>query len=314
MKQSWPPARESSPGETDPSQPRREAVPRFSTVHRGHGHRLAARRPHGPEQPRHVVPLPARHEDDARGDRQPAGPVRDRAEEAAGVGAAAARDQRRAHERADAVRELGARRARLLLERAPRPSRARPPRRRPPRLDQPLLQQERPRSLDPGLHRQERPEHGLDDRPLQRRSALRAGLPGQREQQRRRLRLRHQRRLPSFDLEVRRMIWREKRIPLAILGVFLLANAVFFFTYRVQYENRLSALEADKHAAEQHLEQLRARRAQTEQQIAAYRKAQADLATIYNERWATLPERFTALINEVKRLETASQLIGRSHS
>lgn len=109
------------------------------------------------------------------------------------------------------------------------------------------------------------------------------------------------------------MIWREKRIPLAILGVFLLANAVFFFTYRVQYENRLSALEADKHAAEQHVEQLRARRAQTEQQIAMYRKAQAEIATIYNDRWSTVPERFTALINEVKRLETASQLIGRSH-
>jgi len=109
------------------------------------------------------------------------------------------------------------------------------------------------------------------------------------------------------------MIWREKRIPLAILGVFLLANAVFFFTYRVQYENRLNALDADKHAAEQRLEQLRARRIQTERQIAAYRKAQADLAAIYNDRWATVPERFTALINEVKRLETASQLIGRSH-
>jgi cell division protein FtsB len=109
------------------------------------------------------------------------------------------------------------------------------------------------------------------------------------------------------------MIWREKRIPLGILGVFLLANAVFFFTYRVQYENRLSALEADKHAAEQRLEQLRARRAQTEQQIAAYRKAQAEIARIYNDRWSTVPERFTALINEVKRLETASQLIGRSH-
>jgi len=109
------------------------------------------------------------------------------------------------------------------------------------------------------------------------------------------------------------MIWREKRIPLAILGVLLLANAVFFFTYRVQYENRLSALESDKHAAEQRLEQLRARRAQTERQIATYRKAQAEIATIYNERWSTLPERFTALVNEVKRLETASQLIGRSH-
>jgi hypothetical protein len=109
------------------------------------------------------------------------------------------------------------------------------------------------------------------------------------------------------------MIWREKRIPLAILGVFLLANAVFFFTYRVQYENRLSGLEGDKHAAEQRLEQVRLQRLRNDQQYAAFRKAQNDLAVIYNERWATVPERFTALLNEVKRLETASQLIGRSH-
>jgi hypothetical protein len=109
------------------------------------------------------------------------------------------------------------------------------------------------------------------------------------------------------------MIWREKRIPLAILGLFLAANAVFFFTYRVQYENRLSGLEGDKHAAEQRLEEVRLRRLRTDQQYAAFRKAQSDLAVIYNERWATVPERFTALINEVKRLEVASQLIGRSH-
>jgi hypothetical protein len=110
------------------------------------------------------------------------------------------------------------------------------------------------------------------------------------------------------------MIWREKRIPLIILGVFLLANAVFFFTYRIQYENRLQGLEADKAAAEQRLANVRAERAKTEQQIASYRKAQGDLNVIYNEKWATEPERLTALINEVKRLEQASQLVGRTHS
>ncbi|HEV2722608.1 MAG TPA: hypothetical protein VG323_21475 [Thermoanaerobaculia bacterium] len=110
------------------------------------------------------------------------------------------------------------------------------------------------------------------------------------------------------------MIWRERRIPLAILGVFLLANAVFFFTYRVQYENRLSGLEADKQTAEQHLQAVRTQRARAEMQVATYRKAQTDLTNIYNERWATQPERLTALINEVKRLETASNLIGSSHA
>jgi hypothetical protein len=110
------------------------------------------------------------------------------------------------------------------------------------------------------------------------------------------------------------MIWREKRIPLAILGVFLLANAVFFFTYRVQYENRLQGLEADKHAAEQRLANVRADRVKTEQQIASYRKAQNELAVIYNDKWSTEPERLTALISEVKRLEEASQLIGKAHA
>jgi len=64
---------------------------------------------------------------------------------------------------------------------------------------------------------------------------------------------------------------------------------------------------------EEQLAQVRAKRSLTERQIAAFRKAQADLTTIYNDRWATEPERFTALVNEVKRLEQASQLIGRSH-
>ena len=41
------------------------------------------------------------------------------------------------------------------------------------------------------------------------------------------------------------MIWREKRTLLFVLGAALLANAIFFFTYRVQYENRLRALDAD---------------------------------------------------------------------
>lgn len=110
------------------------------------------------------------------------------------------------------------------------------------------------------------------------------------------------------------MIWREKRIPLIVLGVFLLANAGFFFTYRVQYENRLHDLETKKHETEQRLQAVRAQRAAAEQQIAAYRKAQLELSSIYNERWATEPERLTALISEVKRLENVSQLIGRSHA
>lgn len=108
------------------------------------------------------------------------------------------------------------------------------------------------------------------------------------------------------------MIWREKKIPLAILGVLLLANALFFFTYRVQYENRLRDLDDSKHQAQMRLAQVHNERLQVERQIASYKKAQQDLAVIYDDRWSTEVDRFTALVNEVKRLAVASQLVPKS--
>jgi hypothetical protein len=45
-----------------------------------------------------------------------------------------------------------------------------------------------------------------------------------------------------------------------------------------------------------------------EQQLAAYKKAQADLQMLYNDRWSTPMLRLTALIDEVKRLAAASHL------
>jgi uncharacterized protein YxeA len=110
------------------------------------------------------------------------------------------------------------------------------------------------------------------------------------------------------------MIWREKKVPLIILAVLLLANALFFFTYRVQYENRLRDLEDNKVQAQMRLQQVRNDRLQIERQIAAYKRAQKDLAVIYNDRWSTEVERFTALVNEVKRLAVASQMVPKSIS
>ena len=56
------------------------------------------------------------------------------------------------------------------------------------------------------------------------------------------------------------MIWREHRVLLIALGALLLANAIFFFTYRVQYEARLSALDTRLTQAEDQLQQARTRR------------------------------------------------------
>jgi len=104
------------------------------------------------------------------------------------------------------------------------------------------------------------------------------------------------------------MIWREKRVMLTVLGVLLAANALFFFTYRVQYEARLSALDARMKEANARLQRARAKRTAAEQQLRSYDTVRRDLQTLYDQRWATQAERFTKLINEVKRLAAQSQL------
>jgi hypothetical protein len=110
------------------------------------------------------------------------------------------------------------------------------------------------------------------------------------------------------------MIWREKRVLLIVLGLLLLANTLFFFTYRVQYVSRLQDLDARQEQAEAQLDQARNARITAEQQLAAYKKVQADLQVLYNERWSTPMQRLTALIDEVKRLAAASHLQPPSYS
>lgn len=110
------------------------------------------------------------------------------------------------------------------------------------------------------------------------------------------------------------MIWREKRVLLTILGILLLANTAFFFTYRVQYENRLEDLQSRLSGSEGKLERARAARAAAQQQLDAYKKTQTDIQALYNQRWATEPERFTALVTEIKKVTAASQLIPRALS
>lgn len=104
------------------------------------------------------------------------------------------------------------------------------------------------------------------------------------------------------------MIWREKRVLLIILGLLLLANTVFFFTYRVQYVSRLQDFDARQEQAQAQLDQAHAARVAAEQQLAAYKKVETDLQVLYNQRWSTPMQRLTALIDEVKRLAAASHL------
>ncbi len=104
------------------------------------------------------------------------------------------------------------------------------------------------------------------------------------------------------------MIWRERRGLLIILGVLLLANTIFFFTYRVQYESRLRDLDTRLDTVKAQLEQARRTRVGTEQQVAAYKRIDGNVREIYENRWSTEPQRLTAIIAEVKRLAAASNL------
>lgn len=105
------------------------------------------------------------------------------------------------------------------------------------------------------------------------------------------------------------MIWREKRVLLIVLGVLLLANLVFFFTYRVQYQSRLQSLDDRLSQAEGQLEQARTARIRAEQTYRSYKQIETDVDRIYNQHWATQSERLTAMISEVKRLTVASSLV-----
>lgn len=110
------------------------------------------------------------------------------------------------------------------------------------------------------------------------------------------------------------MIWREKRILLLILAALLAGNTIFFFTYRVQYENRLRELDARRDAIRGELETAKRARLSAEQQLAGYRKVEKDVRQIYDGEWSTQAQRLTSFISEVMRLGAASQLVPKSYA
>lgn len=109
------------------------------------------------------------------------------------------------------------------------------------------------------------------------------------------------------------MIWREKRWLLIVLGVLLAANTLFFFTYRVQYQSRLDALDERMADAERQLLQARASRVRAETTLQSYHQVERDVVVVFDEHWSTEEARLTRLIAEVKRLAVASSLIPASY-
>ena len=110
------------------------------------------------------------------------------------------------------------------------------------------------------------------------------------------------------------MIWREKRLLLIVLAILLAANTIFFFTYRVQYENRLRSLDDQRDTVKAELDAAKHSRVVAEQQLAGYHKVEKDIRQIYDDEWSTQNERLTPFIGEVMRLATASQLVPRSYA
>ncbi|MGZ5477313.1 MAG: hypothetical protein ACXWH1_12555, partial [Thermoanaerobaculia bacterium] len=110
------------------------------------------------------------------------------------------------------------------------------------------------------------------------------------------------------------MIWKEKRVLLLVLAALLIANTIFFFTYRVQYQSRLRDLESRREAVKGQMEAARHARVTAEQQLAAYRKVEQDIRQIYDGEWSTQNQRLTPFITEVMRLATLSRLIPTSYS
>jgi hypothetical protein len=108
------------------------------------------------------------------------------------------------------------------------------------------------------------------------------------------------------------MMWRERKIPLIVMAVLLLGNVFFFFTYRVQYQNRLRDLDARQDEAQKRLEDAQRGRLTAQQQLASYDKVRTDLQDLYEQRWSTQAKRFTRLFEEVKKLATASRFDPRS--
>lgn len=110
------------------------------------------------------------------------------------------------------------------------------------------------------------------------------------------------------------MIWREKQLLLVVLGILLIANLIYFFTYRVQFEARLEEYSGRAEQSQQRLEQARATRVAAERELASYRKVEHDIQDVYVNRWSTEAARLATLIEEVKRLAVVSQLVPRTYS
>lgn len=104
------------------------------------------------------------------------------------------------------------------------------------------------------------------------------------------------------------MIWREKKWLLVSLGAFLLANLLYFVTYRIRYEERVADLDRRLEEAQDQLQKARNERAAAEQELLAYQDAVKDIEVVYADWWSTAERRLAPLIVEIWQLAARSDL------
>lgn len=102
--------------------------------------------------------------------------------------------------------------------------------------------------------------------------------------------------------------WRERRWLILAVGVLLTLNTIFFFTYRVRYEQRVDEAHARLEQASEQLAVAKARRTDYQGQLDAHRKLLSTIATVYDDWWSTPEKRLTALISEIRTLVGKSGL------
>ena len=110
------------------------------------------------------------------------------------------------------------------------------------------------------------------------------------------------------------MMWKEKRWILIGLSVLLLANVIFFFTYRVQYEERVKELNATLDQSRARLAAVQARKARADVTLAAFAQIDRDIHTVYDQWWSSPERRLADLLIELNQLERKSNLSPKSTS
>ena len=95
---------------------------------------------------------------------------------------------------------------------------------------------------------------------------------------------------------------------LVALGAFLLANVVFFVTYRLRFQERLQALDETRQEAVRNLDSARRARVEVERQLAGYDDVRRNIDVIHNEHFSTSELRLPGIISEVRSMSSKAGL------